>query len=143
MYMLEIILQGLSYNINLFTYRYMGVCVNLRPMQTDPTSANNSKHCWVLLANNVASVCMGQKVWPVSNFTQQVPTSANIVVVPCKRTQLVTTLLGPTVLGIVGQQYWVTCSRSKDYQLRIMEHFEWKFSSLLFFTAIYFSIWYV
>ena len=36
---------------------------------------------------------------------QQVPTSANIVVVPCKRTQQVTTLLGPTVLRVGGQQY--------------------------------------
>ena len=43
--------------------------------------------CWGFLANNVTSVCMGLKVWPVSNYTQQVPTSANIVVVPCKRTQ--------------------------------------------------------
>ena len=34
----------------------------LRPMQTDATSANNSQHCWVLLANNVASVCMSLKV---------------------------------------------------------------------------------
>ena len=39
------------------------------------------------------------------------PTNANIVVVPCKRTQQVTTLLGPTMLGpfyeptIVGQQH--------------------------------------
>ena len=31
-------------------------------------------------------------------------TSVNIVVVPCKRTQQVTTLLGPTMLGVVGQQ---------------------------------------
>ena len=44
-------------------------------------------------------------------YTQQVPTNANIVVVPCKRTQQVTTLLGPTMLGpfyepnIVGQQH--------------------------------------
>ena len=30
-------------------------------MQTDATSANNSQHCWVLLPNNVASVCMGLK----------------------------------------------------------------------------------
>ena len=34
-------------------------------------------------------------------------TSANIVVVPCKRTQQVTTLLGPTMLSVVGQQCWV------------------------------------
>ena len=79
-------------------------------MQTDATSVNNSQHCWVLLARwlhshmNVASVCMGLNVGPVSNYTQQVPTSANIVVVPCKRTQQVTTLLGPTMLGVVGQQ---------------------------------------
>ena len=31
-------------------------------------------------------------------------TSANTVVVPCKRTQQITTLLGPTILGVVGQQ---------------------------------------
>ena len=35
---------------------------------------NKSQHCCVLLANNVASVCRGLKVWPVSNYTQQVPT---------------------------------------------------------------------
>ena len=68
-------------------------------MQTDATSANNFQHFWVLLANNVASVCMGQKGWPVSNYTQQLPTSANIVVIPCKRTQQVTALLDPTMLG--------------------------------------------
>ena len=45
-----------------------------RPMQTDTTSANNSQHCWMLLANNVVSVCIGLKVWPVLNYTQQVPT---------------------------------------------------------------------
>ena len=28
-------------------------------MQLDATSANNSQHCWVLLANNVASVYIG------------------------------------------------------------------------------------
>ena len=37
--------------------------------------------------------------------TQQVPTTTpNIVVIPCKRTQQFTTLLGPTLLGVVGQQ---------------------------------------
>ena len=41
------------------------------------------------------------KVWPVSNCTQQVPKNANIVVVPCKRTQVT------TMLGVVGQQCWV------------------------------------
>ena len=30
-------------------------------MQTDVTSANNSQQCWVLLADNVGSVCMGLK----------------------------------------------------------------------------------
>ena len=34
-------------------------------------------------------------------------TSANIVVVPCKRTQQVTALLGLTMLDVVGQQCWV------------------------------------
>ena len=81
--------------------------IPLRPVQTDATSVNNSQHFWVLLANNVTSVWMGLNVWPVSNYMQQVPTSANVVVVPCKRTQQVTTLLGPTMLGVVGQQCWV------------------------------------
>ena len=45
-------------------------------MQTDATSNNIVVCCWGFLANNVASVCMGL-----------VQTSANIVVVPCKRTQ--------------------------------------------------------
>ena len=53
----------------------------LRPMQTDATSHNIVACCWGFLANNVASVCMGLKVWAVSNYIQQVPTSANIVVV--------------------------------------------------------------
>ena len=46
----------------------------LRPMQTDATSHNVVACCWGFLANNVASVCMGLKVWSVSNYTQQVPT---------------------------------------------------------------------
>ena len=56
-------------------------------MQTDATNHNTVACCWGFLANNVASVCMVLKVWPVSNYVQQVPTSANIVVVPCKGTQ--------------------------------------------------------
>ena len=32
---------------------------------------NNSQQCWELLANNVASVCTGLKVWPFSNFTHK------------------------------------------------------------------------
>ena len=70
--------------------------------KTDATSYNIVAFCWGFLANNVASVCMDLKVWPVSNFTQQVPTSADIVVVPCKRTQHVgpnnVTCCWPTVL---------------------------------------------
>ena len=63
----------------------------------------------VLLANNVAFVCMGLKV-SLTGFKLDT-TYANSVVVPCKRTQQVTTLLGPTMLGktlgVVGQQCWV------------------------------------
>ena len=47
---------------------------DLRPMQTDATRHNTVACCWGFLVNNVASVCMGLKVWPVSNSTQQVPT---------------------------------------------------------------------
>ena len=43
-------------------------------MQTDPTTHNIVACCWGFVANSVASVCMGLKVSPVSNYTQQVPT---------------------------------------------------------------------
>ena len=55
-------------------------------MQTDAASQDIVVCCWGFLANNVASVCMGLNVWPVSNYTQQVQTSASIVAVPCKQT---------------------------------------------------------
>ena len=42
------------------------------------------------------------------------PTTPNIVVVLCKRTQQVTTLLGPTLLGVAGQQCWVRLHGSKS-----------------------------
>ena len=60
-----------------------------KPTLTFKAHANgrNKPQQWsVMLANNVASVC-GLEVWTVSNYTQQVPTSANIVLVPCKRTE--------------------------------------------------------
>ena len=38
---------------------------------------NNSQQCWELFANNVASVCTGPKVCPVSNFAQQHATISN------------------------------------------------------------------
>ena len=50
--------------------------VTLSPVQTGASTLNN-----------VASVCTGLKVWPVSNFAQQHPTTCNRV---CKRTQHVT-----------------------------------------------------
>ena len=70
---------------------------SLRPMQTDATSHNIVACCWGFLANNVASVCMGLNVWPVSNYTQQVSTllwfHANG-----------RNILGPAMLRVVGQQ---------------------------------------
>ena len=66
-------------------------------MQTDATSANKSQYCWVLLANSVASVCMGLTS---ANKGQHCCGSMQMV-------QQVTTLLGPTMLGVVGQQCWV------------------------------------
>ena len=69
----------------------------LRPMQTDATSHNIVVCCWGFLANNVASVCMGLKVKPVSNYTQQVPTLSRFHA-NGRNT------LGPTMLRVVGQQ---------------------------------------
>ena len=51
---------------------------------------NKSQHCYVLLGVFGQQCCVrlhGPKSLTVSNYTQQLPTSANIVVVPCKRTQ--------------------------------------------------------
>ena len=68
----------------------------LRPRQTDATN-----HNIVACVGCAASVCMGLKVLPVSNYTQQV------------RQQVPTLLwfhtngrnmLGPTMLRVVGQQ---------------------------------------
>ena len=81
-------------------------------MQTDVTCW--AQHCRVLLANNVASVCMGLK----SEFDRfqtirNVPTNANIVVVPCKRRNM----LGPTLSRVVGQQYCARLHGPKSFQL--------------------------
>ena len=51
-------------------------------MQTDATSANNFQHCWVLLANSVASIWHGHKSLTCFKLYA---TNTNIVVVPCKR----------------------------------------------------------
>ena len=64
---------------------------------------NNSQHCCVLLGVCGQQCCVrlhGPK--SLTGF-KLYATSANIVVVPCKRTQQVTTLLGPTMLGVVGR----------------------------------------
>ena len=61
---------------------------------------NRSQHCWVLLANNVASVCTSLKVWTVFKLYA---TSANIVWFHAKRRNM----LGPTMLLVFGQQCWV------------------------------------
>ena len=62
-------------------------------------SNNSPEQCWELLANNVASVWTGLKVWPVSNFARQLPTTRNRV---CKQTQHVTTLLGLLVNNVAS-----------------------------------------
>ena len=53
--------------------------------------------CCVLLASNVASVCMGLNVWRVSNYTQQVPT---LLWFPANGRNMV----GPAMLRVVSQQ---------------------------------------
>ena len=58
---------------------------SLSNLKAHANGRNKPQHCCVLLANNVASVCIGLNVWLVSNYIYA--TSANIVVVPCKRTQ--------------------------------------------------------
>ena len=88
-------------NFNKFSVR-KGFCLEIEHTLRDPASKwrlrekwlrlrangrNNPQQCWELLANSVASVCTGLKLWPVSNFAQQHPTTCNRV---CKRTQHVT-----------------------------------------------------
>ena len=46
-----------------------------------------------------------------------------IVVVPCKRTQQVATLLGPTMLGVVGQQCWVRLHGPLQLQMCACKYF--------------------
>ena len=60
------------------------------------------------------------------------PTSANIVVVPCKWTQQVTILLGPTMLGVVGQQ-----CMGLERNVHILScQYIWAEISLLFWTFL-------
>ena len=88
---------------------------------------NKSQHCCVLLgfflANNVASVCMGLKVWPVSNYTQQVPTLLWFHVIGRKH-------VGPVYMGLYIMIFKKTFgavpldlnSRSKTTQSRSKTH---------------------
>ena len=48
------------------------VCLKLRANRR-----NNSQHCWPTMLGVVASVFTQLKVWPVSNFAQQLPTTRN------------------------------------------------------------------
>ena len=81
----------------LFSLKHREVALSVNPCLACRSLGVVDQQCCVRL----------HKVWPVSNYTQQVPTSTNIVMVPCKRTQQVTTLLGPIMLGVFGQQCWV------------------------------------
>ena len=76
----------------------------------------NGRNEWqqlpTLLAVLLANICYVRLHGPKSLTSFKLyTTSANIVGFPCKRTQQVTTLLGPTMLsktlGVVGQQCWV------------------------------------
>ena len=76
-------LQGACEDV--FTRPWLGfhVCTTLRRPQN----------------NRNVGTCSGKSLTGFKLYA----TSANIAVVPCKRTQQVTTLLGPTMLGVVGQ----------------------------------------
>ena len=112
-------------------------------MQTDTTSANNSQHCRVLLANNVASVCMGLKIWPVSNYTQQVPT---LLWFPAngrnKSTLLDPTMLGPFAWALTSKNTFGLTNKTNNvqtsqYLFNIKQSsFLHSFWSLLSFTTI-------
>ena len=74
-------------------------------LRTWNRSNNSPEQCWELLANNVASVWTGLKVWPVSNFARQLPTTRNRV---CKKTQHVTSnivgICWPTMLRLFARR---------------------------------------
>ena len=74
-------------------------------LRTWNRSNNSPEQCWELLANNVASVWTGLKVWPVSNFARQLPTTRNRV---CKQTQRVTSnivgICWPTMLRLFARR---------------------------------------
>ena len=46
-------------------------CSQAKNLKLRENGHNNSRQCWELLAKNVASVCRGLKVSPVSNFAKQ------------------------------------------------------------------------
>ena len=105
-------------------------------MQTDATSHNIVACCWGFLANGYVRLhgpksLTGFKLYATSaNKCQQVPTSANIVVIPCKRTQQVTTLLPvvegfwPTVASvcIMGLTVWTVSNYLKQVPTLLWFH---------------------
>ena len=68
--------------------------------QQAPTTPNIVAYCWPTMLRPFALAKS------VTGF-KLCSTSASIVVVPCKRTQQVATLLGTTMPGVVSQQCWV------------------------------------
>ena len=93
----------------ILTYMYEAYASNLK------AHANERNKCQQLptLFGVVGKQCCVRLHRPKSLTSFKLyATSADIVVVPCKRTQQVTTLLGPTmlgptILGVVSQQCWV------------------------------------
>ena len=81
-----------------WSFSWYHVNTALKPMQTDATSHNIVACCWGFMANNVASVCMGLKVWHRSNYTQQVPTLLWFHTNGHN-------MFGPAMLHVVGQQW--------------------------------------
>ena len=110
-------------------------CWNLKQFTNFKAHANGrnkSQHCCVLLGFfwptiSVASVCMGLKVWPVSNYTQ-VPTlswfHANG-----------RNMLGPTMLCVVGQQCCVRLYGPFGKKKRCFNNIQAKFILLTKFQA--------
>ena len=69
-------------------------------MQQVPTTPNVVGFCWPTMLHLL------HEPKTLTSF-KLYATSANTVVAPCKQRQQVTTLLGPTMLGVVGQQCWI------------------------------------
>ena len=115
-----------AYWTNAFlTFSLPSASLDLKVLNVDRAVANGSNIVVLCFGDHGTKEMLGvagSKLWPVSNFEQQLPTTCNRV---GKRTQHV----NPTMLGVVSQQCCVRLhGTSVKHVAKRIVHFDWNIS---------------